>query len=180
MKKRIIVIGLGNPGEEYVFTRHNAGFMFADILAGKFKKSRRCPLLYAGSGKITVVKPLTYMNNSGSAVKCIMSSMDVTTQDILVVCDDFNLSLGKLRLRPGGTAGGHNGLKSIIDTIGTNAFPRLRIGIGGEDKPDKTRYVLQRFKKNELKQIEDSLVRAKELFSRYLDCGIEKTMNEFN
>jgi PTH1 family peptidyl-tRNA hydrolase len=178
--EKIIIVGLGNPGPEYEKTRHNLGFMFLDRLAGKFKKSRYCQFLYAEAREFVLVKPLTFMNKSGLAVKCIMDQMEADASRLLVVCDDFNLPLAKMRLRPGGSAGGHNGLKSIIGSIGTNEFPRLRLGIGGIDVEDKVDFVLRNFNKREFKLIDDMLIDARSIVQCYIENGIETTMNRFN
>ncbi len=154
--------------------------MFADRLAAKFKKSKKCQCLYAEDTEFIVVKPQTYMNMSGLAVRCILDSVGADTEKLLIVCDDFNLPLGRLRMRPWGSAGGHNGLKSIIDSLGTEKFARLRLGIDGVDMPDKTEYVLENFNKREFKIIEDMLIDARSIIKCYISNGIDDTMNKFN
>jgi PTH1 family peptidyl-tRNA hydrolase len=175
-----IIVGLGNPGREYENTRHNTGFMLADLLCPKFRKSRTCPLLISKAGDFIAVKPATYMNRSGIALKCVLDKLGADKSDLLVACDDFNLPLGKLRLRPSGSSGGHNGLQSVIDSLGTNEFPRLRLGIGGADVIDKTGYVLEKFSKKELESVRDMLSDAKEVVYYYLENGMEAAMNKFN
>lgn len=178
--EKIIVVGLGNPDPEYERTRHNLGFLFVDTVVDKFKKSRNCPLLYAEESDFIAVKPRTYMNRSGIAVKCIMSKLSADIKNLLVVCDDFNLPPGKLRLRPSGSAGGHKGLRSVIDSLGTMEFPRLRLGIGDNDVRDKTEYVLENFNKRESKIIKNMLIDAPSFIEYYIKNGIESTMNRFN
>ncbi len=178
--KKIIIVGLGNPESKYENTRHNLGFKFVDTLVSKFKKNRDCSFLYAEAQKFIVVKPLTYMNRSGIAVRCIMNKLNIDLEKLLVICDDFNLPHGKLRLRPSGSSGGHNGLQSIIDYTGTTEFPRLRLGIGGMDVIDKIGYVLENFNRRELKIIEDMLIDARLFVDYYIKNGIDSTMNKFN
>ncbi len=179
MMKKIIVC-LGNPGVEYEMTRHNLGFMFADIFSDKFKFDKDCFLSFCETEDFFIVKPMTFMNVSGRAVQCVLKVLDADAEDIIVVCDDFNLPFGKLRLRQKGSSGGHNGLQSIIDFINTDKFIRLRMGIGGADEQDKTSYVLEKFKKNELKKIEDMLIDGRKIVNCIIKNGIENAMNKFN
>ncbi|MFW6134469.1 MAG: aminoacyl-tRNA hydrolase [Elusimicrobiota bacterium] len=180
MSGKKIIVGLGNPGTEYRNTRHNLGFIVADVLCKRYKQNRACLLEIGENPEFYVVKPLTYMNKSGISVKCLVESTDHKIKDLLVICDDFNLPLGTLRLRPSGSSGGHNGLKSIIEQLGTKEFARLRLGIGGADAEDKTGYVLSEFKKSEIKVVEEMVIDSRNLVYYYIENGIEKTMNRFN
>jgi PTH1 family peptidyl-tRNA hydrolase len=177
---KIVVAGLGNPGSQYDVTRHNLGFMFADNIADKFKKSMKCPLEYSDQGQYAVIKPMTYMNRSGIAVECFLRYYKISYDRLLVVCDDFNLPFGKIRLRTAGSSGGHNGLESIIDSLATEDFARLRIGIGGQDVSDKREYVLENFTKRELKLVSDLLIDARSVVEFYIKNGIEEAMNRYN
>ena len=179
---RPIIAGLGNPGAEYALTRHNLGFMLLDIMLGaeNFEGNRRPPFLSAETPDFTALKPLTFMNRSGEAVKYMLKKKSAEPESLIVVCDDYNLPLGKMRLRKNGSAGGHNGLKSVIDHIGTDDFPRLRLGIGGEEAADKVSYVLGRFGKKELETVGDMLIDAKNLIECYISHGIEEAMNRYN
>jgi PTH1 family peptidyl-tRNA hydrolase len=152
--------------------------MFVDRLADKYKIHKTCSLAYEEKEKFIVVKPLTYMNRSGAAVRYVLDRFNSSEKDLFVVCDDFNLDLGKFRLRGGGSSGGHNGLQSIIDSIGTSEFTRLRIGIGGNNVPDKVEYVLENFTRKELKIIDDVLFDAPAIVNFYIENGLEKTMNK--
>ncbi|MFC2091332.1 aminoacyl-tRNA hydrolase [Elusimicrobiota bacterium] len=176
----LFLVGLGNPGLKYRFTRHNLGFMFVDNVAEKYKKSKRCPVLYSKGSGFMVLKPVTFMNRSGIAVKCMVEKNNISLNRLLVVCDDFNLPLGKIRLRPDGSSGLHNGLQSIVDELGTKEFPRLRIGIGGADILDKKQYVLDKFKRTEMRTLKDVLSEAPVLVNYYLKNGVESTMNRYN
>jgi PTH1 family peptidyl-tRNA hydrolase len=175
-----IIIGLGNPGLKYRKTRHNAGFLLADALAGSFKKDKNCAALVSEDENYIVAKPETYMNKSGLAVKKIVKKYNADIKDILIAYDDFNLSRGKLRIRPGGSAGGHNGLQSVIDTLDTKRIPRLRLGIGGIALRNKIEYVLERFGNREFKEIKDMIIEAKRLIYYYVKYGIADTMNKYN
>lgn len=179
MAKKLI-IGLGNPGGKYKKTRHNAGFMVADALGGEFRKSKTSPALISEKKEFVVVKPTTYMNRSGVAVKKIADSRASEVDNLLIVYDDFNLPLGKLRIRPGGSAGGHNGLQSVIDSLGTNKVPRLRLGIGGPAVKDQVEYVLGKFSKPEMGKVSDMIIDAKRVIYYYIDHGMEAAMNKYN
>ncbi len=154
--------------------------MLADMLGDSFKLKRSQGYSCCRTGDLTIIKPLSFMNRSGMAVRAAMEYFDFSPEDILVACDDFNLPPGKLRLRGGGSAGGHNGLQSIIDSLGTNEFSRIRMGIGGQDIPDKSAFVLKRFKSAEKKIIKEMLIDAVNLVNFYCEYGLEKTMNRFN
>lgn len=162
-----LIFGLGNPAEVYKFTRHNIGFMTIDNLAKlhKVKKFERASKykfsnIEIDNIKIVLIKPKTFMNNSGVAVIKALNDFNESPQNILVVCDDVNLPLGKLRLRNKGSAGGHNGLQSIIDTLQTEEFPRLRIGIDKPQSKNLTNYVLSNFTASDLPIIQDTIEKA--------------------
>jgi len=185
------IIGLGNPGSDYVGTRHNVGFDVVDKVARElkidFQEAQGDYLVAIGSFKskeVGLAKPLTYMNNSGSAVADILERFDVPLQQILVVCDDFQLPLGTLRLRPRGSDGGHNGLYSIIYQLQSDEFPRLRCGIGSADMPaDKKlmkEFVLESFRKQEIPKVGEMTSRAKDACLSFVEFGIHQTMNVFN
>jgi len=185
-----LIVGLGNPGKEYERTRHNLGFMLIDRLAhaaaidvGK----RECGAL-VGRGEIEsvavkLIKPQTYMNLSGEAVACLLRkhALPDPKDRLIVISDDLALPLGKIRLRERGSAGGHNGLKSIIEAIGTNEFVRLRIGIQPEHPVEETRrFVLSSFAKSEKAVVEDVLIRSVKAIGVLLKDGALKAMADFN
>lgn len=185
-----LVVGLGNPGRAYANTRHNAGWMaldaFAAALGTSFRKNLFKPLFTAkasleGAGNLLLVKPATYMNDSGNPLPALMRPMGATAKDVLVVVDDVNLPVGKLRIREGGSAGGHNGLKSVASHLGTEAFPRLRIGVGAKrDGETLTNHVLGRFGASERKEMDDAVERAAEAIRDILVNGTQHAMNQFN
>jgi PTH1 family peptidyl-tRNA hydrolase len=162
MKPRLIV-GLGNPGREYLDTRHNIGFMILDRLAKResapFRRERRWKAEVAQWGGTLLCKPLTFMNLSGESVRPLSSFYRFEPAEILVIVDDMALPLGRLRIRPSGSAGGHNGLQSIIENFGTPAIPRLRVGIGAA-QGGAIGHVLGRFALDEAAPLEQSLARA--------------------
>jgi PTH1 family peptidyl-tRNA hydrolase len=164
---KYLIVGLGNPGEEYEKTRHNAGFLVLDKLASKLGaewKSERHGWIARGSHKgrqLILLKPNTYMNLSGKAVSYWMQMDKVKPENTLVILDDLALPTGKLRLRLNGSDGGHNGLRSIDSTLGMNKYPRLRFGIGKDFFPGKqVEYVLAPFKKEEEQEVEEALIKA--------------------
>jgi PTH1 family peptidyl-tRNA hydrolase len=183
-----IVAGLGNPDREYEGSRHNAGFLVIEQLARecgtKLKAGRGdyliAPARLAGN-TVSLVMPLTYMNRSGRAIIQLLSTVDAVPSEILVVCDDVYLALGQLRLRRGGGDGGHNGLASIISELGTNAFPRLRLGVDAPtDGIDRANYVLERFTEEELPAVTDMIGTAAGAVRDVVREGIEKAMNTYN
>ena len=184
-----IIVGLGNPTLKYSKTRHNVGFDTIDIIAKnhriKVKKSQFKSLLGEGfinGEKVVLIKPMTYMNNSGEAVREVVDYYKVNVkEDLIVISDDLNLDVGVLRLRSKGSAGGHNGLKSIIKCLGTESFDRVRIGIGKvpEDR-DIISHVLSRFDKADRKLVKESFVVAAESIECIIECGIEKSMSKYN
>ncbi len=183
-----IVVGLGNPGRRYEGTRHNIGFAVADEVArrhGMAFESGRADTLTARRGRgpasLLVVKPLTMMNLSGEAVALVAGFYKIDPPAILVVADDVNLPLGRLRLRARGTAGGHNGFRSIIACLGTGEFPRLRVGVGrGDPRRDLADHVLARFDGDERDEVERTIARAADAVDTVLAEGIEAAMNRYN
>lgn len=182
-----IVFGLGNPGAEYENTRHNAGFMAVDKFAArkglKFVKGRgsyRNAKFRSGNKKFFLVKPTTFMNLSGVAVRDVINFYKITElSNILIVLDDINLPFGVLRLRPGGSDGGQKGLRSIISYLGTTEVPRLRIGIG-TNFADASKYVLSPFKKGELEDLAIVLEWAVDAIESFVTEGVALTMSRFN
>jgi PTH1 family peptidyl-tRNA hydrolase len=183
-----IVVGLGNPGRRYQGTRHNIGFAVADEVARRrqaaFESGRGDTLvarLGRGAGAALVVKPLTMMNLSGEAVASVAGFYKVDPSAVLVAADDVNLPLGRLRLRARGTAGGHNGFRSIIACLGTEDFPRLRVGVGrGDPRRDLADHVLARFDDDERDEVERAIARAADAVETFLAEGIEAAMNRHN
>lgn len=182
-----IVVGLGNPGPKYVKTRHNMGFMVVDRLAEKLGvrvDSKRFHALVGekvvNDEELLLVKPLTYVNESGRTVKELQKNYSCPLESIMVICDDLNLPLGKLRIRRKGSSGGHNGLESIIVHLGSKDFPRLRIGIGHPPHGEAREYVLSPFLKEEGEALEDSLQRAYEALWDWIKGGIEGSMKRVN
>jgi len=185
------IVGLGNPGSEYEWTRHNVGFFVADALCDalrtEFEAGKGNYLLAtadSGGTQVALVKPLTYMNNSGLAVADIIERYNVEPKDVLVVCDDFNLPLGKIRLRPKGSDGGHNGLYSIIYQLQTEEFPRLRCGIGraGSTGPefDATSFVLSVFDRDEQPAVRKMVESARDVALCFLSEGVRVAMDQWN
>ena len=184
-----LVVGLGNPGSEYRDTRHNVGFLVADEIARRWRLSdawrEKFEALHVrttvGDQAVIVAKPLTFMNLSGQAVAGLAAFYQIDPADVLVVTDDVALPLGRLRARPDGGAGGHNGLKSIIQHLGTPAFPRVRVGVGrGDDRRDLADHVLGRFDAGERDTVSAAVLRAADASERFLTDGIERVMSVFN
>jgi peptidyl-tRNA hydrolase, PTH1 family len=185
-----IIAGLGNPGAEYDSTRHNIGFAVLDALAARW----RCEFRMRGSSAAVVdrrsdakhpgvlVKPLTYMNRSGEPLAKLLREFEAAPSDLLVVVDDFALELGRLRLRPSGSDGGHNGLKSINAALGGEPFARLRVGIGPcPDRMPSEVFVLQRFRPAEREAIAESIARAVDCAEDWLSGSpLEQLMNRYN
>ena len=176
----MIIIGLGNPGEKYKNTRHNVGFIVLDKFAEKnnfpeFKLQKRIQSLLSKKEGIILAKPQTFMNESGKSVKKIVRS-DLT-ENLVVVHDDIDLQIGTIKISKNSGSAGHNGVKSIIKELGTENFIRIRIGVLPEKKPaDTAKFVLQKFKKEELKVIEKAVVSLEDL----IENGLEITMNKYN
>lgn len=184
----LAIIGLGNPGAEYAATRHNAGFWCIDALARKYAipLERRRSSAIIGEGAIAnrpvaLVKPRTYVNRSGAAVRYLQARYALPADKLLIVCDDINLPPGKLRLRPKGSAGGHNGLKSIIEAAGSQAFPRLRIGVGRPvDGAGQIEHVIGPMPPAEREVLDAAVERAADAIACLLAEGIQETMSRFN
>lgn len=182
-------MGLGNPGKEYEYTRHNLGFCVVRRLAQRnFLSLRKSSLtngltaegMIAGN-KVYCLLPSTYMNDSGSAVRQIVLKKGVAPTHLLVACDDFHLHFGQLRIRAKGSDGGHNGLTSIIQHLGTQEFPRLRLGIGSPtNKQETAKYVLERWTRQEQKALDEFVERATDCCMAWLKDGVAKTMDQFN
>ena len=183
-----IIVGLGNPGRRYENTRHSLGFRVLDGLAGalacEFKREKHQGLqaqAMVDSEKLLLVKPQTYMNLSGACVAPVTRNAIQSASDLLVVVDDVNLPLGKLRVRAGGSAGGHNGLKSIIERLGTDAFHRLRVGVGDErDGRDLAGHVLAKFHPQERPIVEEAVERAVDAVQCWIRSGVERAMSQYN
>lgn len=182
-----IVVGLGNPGSRYDGTRHNVGYAVVDRLAagprcGRFQSRFQAQIaeLMEEDQKVLLVKPETFMNLSGRSVRQVMDFYQAALEDMLVVCDDINLPLGKLRFRARGTHGGHNGLRDIQCHLGTTEYARLRIGVGAPDEADAVDHVLGRFRPGERPVIDDALDTAAQAVGRWLHEGLEACMNQYN
>jgi PTH1 family peptidyl-tRNA hydrolase len=181
-----LVVGLGNPGPQYRDTRHNVGFWVVDELARRWHvgdgwRERDEALFVRKPGVAILAKPLTFMNLSGFAVSRLRQFFQVEIDDILVVFDEADLPLGRLRARPRGSAGGHNGLKSVIEQLGTTEVARLRVGVGRGDKGrDLAGHVLSRFDAVERETIQAAVLRAADASEMFVAEGIERVMNAFN
>jgi len=183
-----IVVGIGNPGRRYAGTRHNVGYRVIEELAGKLGapagRERFESLVQdvpVEGEKLLLMRPLTYVNLSGMAVRRAADWYGCTPQDVLVVCDDMNLQVAELRVRRQGSSGGHNGLQSIIDHLGTDEFARLRVGIGSPGpQMEGVDYVLSRFNEEEEKLIAEACREAAEAAAVWIRRGISDCMNEFN
>ncbi len=182
-----VIVGLGNPGTKYAGTRHNVGFDVIDYLAagpgvGAFREKFEAFVAEMKEGDETVllVKPLTFMNLSGRAVRALLDFYKVPVENVFVVCDDFNLPLGKLRVRTKGSHGGQNGLRNIQEQLGTDAYTRLRIGVGQPTVGDAVDHVLSKFKPGERAAVEDAIATAAQAAFVWSRQGAETCMNRFN
>jgi PTH1 family peptidyl-tRNA hydrolase len=179
-----LVAGLGNPSAEYAHTRHNIGFMVADLLAHEgglaWQRSGKWDAATAKFGDALLVKPASYMNRSGHPLFAIAQFFKIAPQEILVVLDDFSLPLGRLRIRQSGGAGGHNGLESIIAQFGTEEMSRLRIGIGNAPAEAASDYVLSNFFEEEKPLVRSTITRAADAVKCAIDKGVVSAMNTFN
>ncbi|MBU1427861.1 aminoacyl-tRNA hydrolase [bacterium] len=187
-----IVVGLGNPGSKYEFTRHNIGFRIVDNLARdmetEFKKAKSYYSLISrgmiNNHKVILVKPQTFMNLSGRAVNRVVSYYKIPLQDLLIVYDDLNLELGKIRIRKRGSAGGHKGMESIMQYLNSEDIPRLRIGIGNPSSVnfnfDYVSYVLSNFNNNEKDKIEEVIQLSTEAIKTIIEDNFEKAMRKYN
>lgn len=185
-----LIVGLGNPGPDYERTRHNVGWMVVDAFAGKFRieTSRHEKNSMTGEGRVAggavkVAKPLTYMNLSGEAVKLLANAYTETVDDLMIVYDDIDLALGTLRIRPSGSAGTHNGMRSIVSSLATESFPRLRCGVRGAEYETANRlrdYVLDEFSPDEQPLLEETIARAVDALVLFCRGDLKRAMNEFN
>lgn len=183
-----LIVGLGNPGSEYAGTRHNAGFEVVDRFLAKYAKTFRERNARGGEArdgsfageKLIVLKPLTFMNLSGNAVLPVVKGESLKPSEILVIYDDIDLPVGRMRLRKNGGSAGHNGMKSIIEALGTENFPRLRIGIGTEDAKRDPDYVLGKFSGKEREIYEALIGKAVEALELLQRRGIDEAMCRFN
>lgn len=184
-----IIAGLGNPGEKYALTRHNAGFMAVDKLSEKYSFRIDRSRFKSLSGEVTigkrrglVLKPQTFMNNSGEAIREAADFYKITPENILIFCDDISLAPGKIRLRKKGSDGGHNGLKSIIYQLNSDAFPRIKIGVGAKPHPDYdlADWVLGTFPKEDMQLLSEAITRAVDGIELILDGEYDRAMNLLN
>lgn len=179
-----LIVGLGNPGKEYDKTRHNIGFMCVDNFVDNSKWSDKFSGLitefsYNGE-KIIILKPMTYMNESGYAVKKVMDYYDLDVSDILIIFDDMDLEIGKLKIKVNSSSGGHNGIKSIIAHLKTESFARVKIGISHNRNIDTKNYVLGKFSNAEMDVLTPIINKTKDIIESFIKYGIEKTMNIYN
>lgn len=183
-----LIVGLGNPEEEYSKTRHNMGFNVINVLSEEYKidvKQKKFQALY-GSGiieneKVILLKPQTYMNLSGNSVKEIVDFYKIEKEKILVIYDDMDIEPGKIKVRKKGSAGGHNGMKSIIQMLGTEEFPRIRVGIGRPiHKGDEINYVIGAIPEDELQKLGEGIENAEKAIIEILKNGVDSGMNKYN
>lgn len=183
-----LIVGLGNPGRQYEDTRHNVGFKVIDELSArltitldKTKFNGLFGMGNVGGEKVLLLKPLTYMNLSGESIRPLMDYYDIDIEDMIVVYDELDLPVGKIRIRTKGSAGGHNGMKSIIAHLGTQNFNRIRIGV---DRPKSgmsiTNYVLGQFSDEEKASVEDTIKKSASACERWIETPILQVMNEYN
>ena len=185
-----LIVGLGNPGPQYERSRHNIGWMVADAFARKFRidvatheKDAMTGQGRVGGGSVMVAKPLTYMNLSGEAVRLLVNAYLDSAGDLLIVVDDIDLPLGRLRIRPNGSAGTHNGMRSIVESLATEQFPRLRCGVRGANYAEGARlrdYVLDDFTPDEMPAVERMIERAVDALVLFCRGDLRRAMNEFN
>lgn len=183
-----LIVGLGNPGAEYAGTRHNVGWHVVDAFASKFRidVSRHEKNALTGTGRIAggsvmVAKPLTYMNLSGDAVRLLVNAYAESTDELMVVYDDIDLPLGRLRIRPNGSAGTHNGMRSIVTSLGSERFARLRFGVRGEAFSERLRdYVLDDFAEAEQPAVARGIERAVDALFLFVRGDLRRAMNDFN
>lgn len=182
------IIGLGNPGKQYENTRHNVGFMAIDKISEEFGVSVSQLKWHAligdvriGSDRVILIKPQTYMNNSGIAVREIVNFYKLESEDIVVICDDIDINFGKIRIRKNGTAGTHNGLKSIVKELGTSNFVKLKVAVGHKpEKMDLADFVLSKFTSEDKKIIDEEIDGVKDAAIMTIKNGVDSAMNEFN
>ncbi len=182
-----LIIGLGNPGQDYSDTRHNLGFRVVDGLSQRWRCPAgrlRCNALVTESSKVLLVAPQTYMNRSGYSVRCLVQERQAAPEDVLVVYDDVALPLGRIRLRPAGGPGGHRGMESIVQNLQTESIPRLRLGVAWDEEKmagvDLVEFVLAEFESSESEVVREMIERAMDACESWLQEGSEATMNRFN
>lgn len=182
-----IIVGLGNPGKQYENTRHNMGFMVVDLLAEKYNidvnKIKFKALVGEGriaGQKVLLVKPQTYMNLSGEAVRQAMDFYKIEPEELIVIYDDIDIPTGTFRIRKKGSPGTHNGMRNIFQHIQTNDFPRIRVGIGSGKKENLIGYVTGGISKSEKELLEDALTKSADAAACIIEKGIDKAMNEYN
>ena len=183
-----LIVGLGNPGKQYEHTRHNIGFDVIDALADKWDASLNqtkfngmFATVHRPEGKVILLKPLTYMNLSGECVRPLMDYFDIDVEDVIVIYDDLDLETGKLRLRQKGSAGGHNGIKSLIQHLGTQQFDRIRVGVSRPPAGMKVAdYVLAKFSKEDAPIVEDAIKKSCDAVEASLTKPFLDVMNHFN
>lgn len=184
-----IIVGLGNPGKEYAHTRHNVGFETIDILADRMgieveekKHKGLCGKGILAGQKVILLKPQTYMNLSGDSVGEMAQFYKIPPENIIVINDDISLDVGIIRVRPKGSAGGHNGLKSIIYRLNSDTFPRVKMGVGApkHEDYDLADFVLGRFTKEEIPVMEDAIVKAEKAVAEIIKNGVQSAMNKYN
>lgn len=182
-----IIVGLGNPGKQYENTRHNAGFLVLDqilkelnISLDKNKFNADYTIYFHNGEKVLFVKPLTYMNESGTAVQALMDFYDIDPNDLLVIHDDLDLPVGKIRIRYQGSSGGQKGMGNIIDHLGTKELKRIRVGISNNKLIDTKDYVLGKFTKEEKEELDIAFEKAKKAAIAFLDHPFEDVMSKYN
>jgi PTH1 family peptidyl-tRNA hydrolase len=189
MENLHLIVGLGNPGAQYARTRHNVGFMVVEKLAdrwhARWSMEKKFDALVArterGARRVLLCQPQTFMNSSGQAVSAAANFYDVPPERVLVVVDDADLPVGHLRLRPGGSSGGHHGLESVETQLGTREYPRLRVGIGRRDGAREiTGHVLGRFDSTDASLVDKVLIVAADQAETWLTTGIQRAMSQFN
>lgn len=184
---RYLIVGLGNPGSQYANTRHNVGYMVIDCLLDKLHCSlnlKKFNGIYTkvnyNDKELYLLEPLTYMNLSGQAVRDLAGYFKIPTANIIIIYDDMDLDLGRLRMRMKGSAGSHNGMKSIITCLSSEDFPRIRVGIGRHGQMDAKDYVLGKFSQEDRQALNPALEKAADAALEILDSGVEKAMNKYN
>ena len=184
-----LIAGLGNPGTQYEMTRHNIGFEVIDYIADKYNvkvKKLKYKSLFAdtviGGEKVLLVKPQTYMNLSGEAIRDFAHFYKIPVENIIIISDDINFTAGRMRIREKGSAGGHNGLKSIIYQLNSDNFPRIKMGVDSplREKMDLADFVLARFGKEEIPVLEDAIVRCSKAVEEIIKNGCQSAMNKYN
>ena len=188
-KPEFIIVGLGNPGLTYENTRHNAGFMAVDRLLDKvqntgfkLKFKSKCTIVSISGKSCLILKPETFMNNSGEAVEAAMSFYKISPNNVIIIFDDISLDVGNIRIRRKGSSGGHNGIKSIIELTGSEDFPRVKIGVGKKPRPDYdlAKWVLSKFSKSEEEALNKALGSAAESVKLIIEGKINEAMNKYN